>query len=183
MERITSHRFLENKTRLFVKLGIEIILLSIPKFLLIYGLAALLDIFLEVLIFDSAYFFIRRKAYGVHAASNSLCFILSILIFIGIPYLSQYFQLSNFLIILMFSINSIILSIYAPAPSKKNPISCKMKIKRLRIQALLSNGILFIIVVFVPILKVRMLISMGAVLAGFVILPIFKEEKKNERKD
>lgn len=177
LEKLKGHRSLDHKTTLTIKLGIEIILLSIPKFLLIYGLAALLHIFFEVLIFDSAYYFLRRKAYGAHATSNVFCLILSVLIFIGIPYMSQYFSLSSWVIVAMFITNSLILSFYAPAPTQKNPIYCEKKRKKLRFAALLHNGTLFALAALIPMVQIRMLISLGAVLSGCVVLPIFKGGK------
>lgn len=72
---------------LTVKLGLETLLINLSRLLVVYTVVLFIGLFFQVLVFNVSYYLIRRVAGGMHAPNNLLCSLLSVIAFIGIPYL------------------------------------------------------------------------------------------------
>ena len=105
---------LERRQALLVKLGIDTVLNVIPKLIITIILALLLHELVPVLVFMGSFLVLRGFAYGRHLKSDLLCTILTIFVFVGVPYvigtgISEVYRLLLSLIFV------IIISIFAPA--------------------------------------------------------------------
>lgn len=124
-----------------VEYGLESIYLTITKMIIIFSLAAVLNIFKEVIILSIFYNIIRCTAFGLHATKSIYCLITSTLMFIGGVYICNY-------LIISFTIKTIICLIclicifkYAPADTYKRPIIKASKRKRYKIISFISASI------------------------------------------
>lgn len=105
-----------------IKYGLEGLYLSITKIIVITLLAILLNIFFEYLILLILFNIIRFTAFGIHASKSIYCWISSIVIFLGIPFICKYIYI-NKLIILLISLACILLFLlFAPSDTPKRPL-------------------------------------------------------------
>jgi accessory gene regulator B len=118
---------LEGNKILAIQYGLEGLYLTISKFIVILFLSFILGIIKEFLIFCLFYNLIRMFAFGLHASKSYICLIVSIIIFVLIPYICKIIVLSLYLktIIGLFCLIMIIL--YAPADTHKRPLIKKNK--------------------------------------------------------
>ncbi len=105
-----------------IKYGLDVIFINISKFLIVFLSALILGIFKEVLILSVGMIVIRRYAFGVHAKSSFVCTILTFAMTIGGVYIVKQINCTNYVLIGVFLLTSLILSIYAPADTEKRPI-------------------------------------------------------------
>ena len=115
---------LERRQALLVKLGIDTVLNVIPKLIITIILALLLHEVVPVLVFMGSFLVLRGFAYGRHLESDLLCTILTIFVFVGVPYVIRT-GISEVYRLLLSLIFVIIISIFAPADTVKNPITSK----------------------------------------------------------
>ena len=126
-----------------IEYGLISIYMVITKSFLIFGLAFIIGIFKELLIFMVLYNFIRIPSFGLHASKSSICLICSTLIFIGSLFLSMYISINIYikLIIGIYTILRIFKN--APADTEKRPI---INNKRRNIYKYIST---FVAIIFV----------------------------------
>ena len=110
-----------------IKYGLEAIYISITKTLVILLLSFILGIFKETVITLILFNLLRMFAFGIHAKKSWQCWISSLIVFIGIPYLSIYLYLNDIclLLIIIYSIFTYIL--YAPSDTIKRPLINKKR--------------------------------------------------------
>ncbi|MCG0676975.1 accessory protein regulator protein B [Lactiplantibacillus plantarum] len=104
---------LERRQALLVKLGIDTVLNVIPKLIITIILALLLHELVPVLVFMGSFLVLRGFAYGRHLKSDLLCTILTIFVFVGVPYvigtgISEVYRLLLSLIFVIRQITSLI---------------------------------------------------------------------------
>lgn len=180
VERVAQKAAVQMESRLDVdeiallkfKLGIETLLINVSKMVVVYVLAAVFHLFWEVLLFNMSYAFIRMKAYGFHAQSSIVCTAASTLVFVGVPYMCTTVVLPPSVLLLLFGLNGALLFLYAPAGTKKNKIRDESSRRRLRNKALAANIALLAVTMVMPVPEWQALITCGAVLAGFMVMPI-----------
>ncbi|MGX7150810.1 accessory gene regulator AgrB [Enterococcus ureasiticus] len=171
LEKMTKQKELSKTEYLKCKLGLEVFLLNVTKLMVVYGLAFLVQLPLEVLIFHSAFMLIRFFAYGAHSSSSIGCTVISSVLFIGIPSLLQIVTLSTTGLLVVSLINFVILFKYAPGKTKKNHIGDGQRQRRLRRNALLANAILMVGLVL-PNLFISNLLIFGGLLCGLLVMPV-----------
>lgn len=131
------------------KLALEIILINFSKLSIIYLLSFTLEIPKAVLIFHLAFLYIRKYAYGAHSNSSLKCTIISLILFVGIPfYLVNFVLLPKRLLFIVLMINSILIFKFAPADTKKNPIIDLKKKRELRKKAMIANSVIILLLLF-----------------------------------
>lgn len=110
-----------------LRYGLEALYLNITKLIVLLFLSLLIGILKETCLFFLFYALIRTFAFGLHVKNSSWCWVLSILAFIILPFLSTiiipniYF---NFFVLVLCFFNFLI---YAPADTKKRPLVNKKK--------------------------------------------------------
>ncbi len=105
-----------------IKYGISNLYLQITKMIVITSIAIIFKIFIPYLIFILFYNIIRSTSFGIHAKKSYQCWISSIIIFIGIPCLSQTLIIKNIYKVIILSISIIFIALYSPADTEKKPI-------------------------------------------------------------
>lgn len=105
-----------------LKYGLLGLYLLISKSIIIFGIALLLGIFKELLIFTLIYNLIRMPSFGIHASKSWICLVASASVFILSTYISAKIIIPiNFKIILGV-IGIILICKNSPADTKKKPI-------------------------------------------------------------
>lgn len=117
-----------NQTKLEeIEYGLTSIYILITKSMIIFGIAFILGVLKEFIIFMIAYNIIRMPSFGLHATKSWICLISSILIFLSGLYISLLLQIPIYV--------KAILGIYciiriyqnAPADTHKRPIIDKRR--------------------------------------------------------
>ncbi len=105
-----------------IEYGLAGIYLTITKVIVILLLACILKIIPEVIMFMIIFNIIRTCSFGLHATKSWICLISSILIFILIPIVCQYANLSNNIKFLIGIITIFFIYKNSPADTYKRPI-------------------------------------------------------------
>lgn len=145
-ESIQNKVPLEKRQALLIKLGIDTILNVIPKLILTIVLALFLKELLSVSIFVISFLALRGFAYGRHLKSDLLCTILTITVFVGVPYLISFtdgIPIGGRILVSAFITLGI--GILAPADTKKNPITSNFRRQKLKRKAILVSTILSLV--------------------------------------
>ena len=171
---------LERRQALLVKLGIDTVLNVIPKLIITIILALLLHELVPVLVFMGSFLVLRGFAYGRHLESDLLCTILTIFVFVGVPYIVNFFDsIPGMMRGILGLILTVAIGLLAPADTIKNPITSKSLRKKLKKQAILLASMLSVLQLVVnPYFGMIILISM--VIAVLLLVPL-KGGKTNER--
>lgn len=154
-----------------VRLGMQVVVSNIAKFIVTYGLAIIFHIFWYTLTMHLAYMILRFYAHGAHAKSSLLCHIQNIIIFLLMPWLIVYLSIGKFEMLIFALIGYLIVIIYAPAATKKQPIPIRL-VKKKRI---LSIAVYMLLVIISFIIKepYSQLILFGIIVESITLLPIF----------
>lgn len=174
-----------------MKLGIEIILINLSKFIIIFFVAARLNLLKETLFMTLVFASIRKSSFGLHANNSIICTIISLIIFVFGPYISYYIKLNNYLVFIIFVLINLILYKYAPADTVNHPLLGKKLRKRLRKQSVIAGLVLMILALIIPNQSVKAMIIISVVSQILSILPItykilnrgYKNYEKYERAD
>ena len=127
--------------------GLESLYLFISKMIIISIIAIILGIFKEFIIFFIFFNIIRTFAFGLHANKSYICLIVSIIFFIGLPYLSTIIVIPKYhkIIIGILLISCILKN--SPADTLKRPIVNKKRRLKLKIYSTIIS-IIYVIISF-----------------------------------
>lgn len=166
-----------------MKLGIETILTNVTKGIIVYSAALILNLFFQTLILHIAYAALRKYSYGLHANSSTACSIISIVLFVGTPVLSQYLPFTSLMVIGCGLLFITLLYLYAPADTDKSPILGVERRRSLRNKSVVVCSVITIIALLYPDPFIRSLLMLGMALQIVMILPLtyklFKRSVKN----
>lgn len=166
-----------------IEYGLVSIYLTISKMIIILIIAYFLGIFKEMLLFSLIYNIIRMPSFGLHATKSWLCLIISIILFIGIPYLATiiYFPIIYKIMISIFCILFIFKN--SPADTKKKPIVNKKRRLRFKIISTTVSIIYSILVIILNNEIVCNYFLLSLILQNIMISPItyklFKQPYNN----
>lgn len=127
MNNITKYYDYDNTKISEIKYGIESLYLTITKTIIIFILAILLNITKELMLLFVFYSLIRLSGFGVHTKKSWHCWVTSLITFTGIPLLIKYIFLNETVIIISYTIFTLLLLMYAPADTEKRPLINKKK--------------------------------------------------------
>jgi len=164
-----SHKYNSVKLK-EIRYGLEAIYTIITKSLVIITISILLNFFKELLLFLIFYILLRSFAYGCHAKSNIRCWILSILLIIGLPYIFSLLYLNYSVILIIWSICFFTLFLFAPADTEKRPMKNRKKIIKFKIITIIIS-LLYLILMFLN-KKVVSSILPAMILEAFLVSPI-----------
>ncbi|MEK4861193.1 accessory gene regulator AgrB [Staphylococcus sp. FSL W8-0774] len=154
-----------------VRLGMQVVVSNIAKFIVTYGLALIFHVFWYTLVTHIAYMILRFYTHGAHAKSSILCHIQNILIFLIMPWLIVKLSIGHFTMLLFALIGYFIVITYAPAATKKQPIP-KRLVNRKRILSIVLY-IILVIISFIVKEPYSQLILFGLIVESTTLLPIF----------
>ena len=153
-------------------LGMEILLHNIPKIFLMIAVASLLGILTETLMTWLPFAFVRRYASGLHAKTGISCTVVTLLMFVGVPYILQNVYINEAVLFLLFLIIGFGVYKYAPADTAARPLIGKKKRARLKRQAVGSIVIIFAVALVLQNGMFYALIAFGCLCALAAILPL-----------
>jgi len=160
------------KDLLKLERGLNIVLINVEKFIVIFAIAIYFKIFFEALLMSLVFGFIRNKAFGIHAKSSTMCTITSILMFDLGAYLSKFISLNNYIIFFIFIILNIFIFMYAPADTEKHPLINKNKRNTLKRQAMTRGIIIMVLALLVPNGNIKVLMTLSCIFSVIIILPV-----------
>ena len=102
--------------------GLEGLYSFVTKFGAMLILNIIFKTWLEFLVFQFTYSFIRAVAFGTHAKNNILCWISTSITFIGLPLFIKYIEITKLILLIVSIISSIIIIIFAPADTEARPL-------------------------------------------------------------
>lgn len=105
-----------------LKYGLVAIYLLVTKLIIILILAFLLGILKEVILFTIIYIPIRAVSFGLHATKSWICLIVSTLLFVGLPFVSQYLLMPTYIKLIIGIISILLMFKNSPADTHKRPI-------------------------------------------------------------
>jgi accessory gene regulator B len=163
--------------------GLEGLYRTIPKLIIILLLSFLIGSFKEIILLILLFNVLRHFAFGVHAPSSYICFIISIIIFIGASIIIPLLVI-NKLIRLLIGLGGVIIFImFAPADTRKRPL---INIKKRRHFKLLSVSLAIIYTLLALIIKDNLITNtflFALIIESILILPLtyklFNEPYRN----
>jgi len=166
-----------------IVLGIEILIINITKFIIIYVLAIILGVVSQTLIVHTAFLLIKRYSFGLHALNSTVCTVVSCFMFVAVPLLLSEQGIGNYVVIVTFAGVIFILYRYAPADTKARPLLGKQIRMQLKVKAVTCGVILMAIALLVSSPSTKLLLALGAVYQSISILPttykLLKRSVKN----
>ena len=142
----------------------------LSKTIIISIIALLLGIFKEFIMFLLFYGILRSVGFGSHASSNVKCWLITIFLLIGLPYICSLINIPYRLKIILWITCFINYYIFSPAATKKKPIvSNRYRIKLKIIILLISIIYLFLII---KIDNLSNIIIASMILEAFLTNPI-----------
>lgn len=127
MNFICKYQSISDYDKKKVKYGLEGLYLTITKMVLLTILVLLLNMFKEFILVVVFFNVIRYTGFGFHAEKSYQCLLFSTFNFIAIPFLLLHIQLSDFFVYTICAICIFHYLLFAPADTKKRPLSNKRK--------------------------------------------------------
>ena len=132
-----------------ISYGFESLYITITKTIVIFSIALLLGIMKEVFLILIFYNIIRTTAFGMHAKKSSHCYVISIVMFIGMGLICKYVEINLYVKLILVAFSYITLVLYAPADTYKRPLLNAKKRKIYKIITILNSLVyIFLIIIF-----------------------------------
>jgi accessory gene regulator B len=162
---------LDHIAYLKMRLGMQVFVSNFFKTIVAYSVSILCNLFFYTLTVHITYFLIRHFAHGAHAKTPLLCHIQNLLLFVFLPWLVVYTQLNSIIFYTLGILSFIVLSIYAPAATKKQPIPARLKPRKKR-NTIIVTVLLIILSMFLS-EPYQQLVLLGIIIIAVLQLPIF----------
>ena len=165
-----------------LKLGAEIFLISVSKYIIIYSLAVWLGVLPQTFATHVAYGLIKRYSFGLHALNSTVCTVVSCIMFVFIPLLLTDLRVNNYMVVIVFAVVIGILYRYAPADTEARPLIGSRLRKELNRKAVTCGVVVGTAAFLIPSESIRLLLMLGAVYQSISILPLtYKILRRSER--
>lgn len=172
-----------------MKFGLEILLINISKFIMVFFIANQFNLLKETLFMTLIFGTIRSTAFGLHAKSSIMCTLVTSIMFIGGPYVSYNIQLNNYIVLALFIIITFCFYKCAPADTENHPILGENLRLKLRKKTVLKSLVFMIIALIVKIQVIKAMILLATGFVAISTLPItyrilnrrYKNYEKYER--
>ncbi|MGW7977304.1 accessory regulator AgrB [Staphylococcus xylosus] len=168
---------LDNIEYLKMRLGMQVVVSNLFKTIVIYGVSLLCNMFLYTLTVHLSFFIIRYFAHGAHAKNSLACYLESLVYFVLLPWIVGYIQVSSLIMYPLALIGLIIISLYAPSATKKQPIPQRLR-KGKKIKAICVTICLLLISLFLT-EPYQQLILLGIIIIAILQFPIFFPKEDN----
>lgn len=159
--------------------GISVIFLNLPKTITLLFIAKKLKIIKPVMLAMSFYGLIRNFSLGIHAKTSIRCFVVGMMNYLGIAYISHAISIPKKLYNLLYAYCFCIYMLYAPAGTDLNPID-KNQYKPFK---LISLVIIFVYYWIGRISSklIRNIATLAVISQSFSIIPlIYKLQKRGD---
>lgn len=155
-----------------IRYGLEVFYLTITKTIVIFTLAYILKLFKSLILLFLFYTLLRLTAFGLHAKKSWQCWISSGFVFILIPYIISNIEIIKSVQIIVASIGTLLIGIYAPADTEKRPIINKKRRGIFKIISILTSMSYTILLFFVKSNLLCNALMFSIILQVVMILPI-----------
>ena len=177
---ISKHNELDHYNEVKIKYGLEVMYSFITKTVAIIIMSLVFGFFVDNLLVLIFYGILRTFAHGVHAKTNSNCWISTMITYFITGVTCKYFIFNNLLIYIISILSFIIIAIYAPSDSIHRPIKRKNKRIALKIKAILTS-IMLISILLLTKFKYKPSIIISLILCVISINPITYKILKTSR--
>jgi len=130
--------------------GLEGIISTFFKTILIFIIGYCLKIILPLTLAIASFGLLRTFASGVHLKNGWTCMLFSTALFLSIAYAGIYIPLPRLIKAAVFLVSILLLYLYAPADTEERPLVCEKTRRDLKISALVTAGIVFVIAMILP---------------------------------
>ena len=155
-----------------IKYGVATLYNFFIKCLIIFPAAYFLNIFKEFIIFCIIYNIIRIPSFGLHATTNMICAISSLIIFTVVPYISILIEINPVIQILVILLSSILLIVNSPADTKKRPIINKKRRKIYKFMTFILCVVYILVFIVANNLLLKNIIMFSLILQSILTSPI-----------
>ena len=162
----------DDKKLLEIRYGLESLLLSLFKIIVIVAISFIFKTTKELLLFLLTYGLLRLTGFGVHAKKSSQCWYTSIPIFTLIPYLIDRVIIHKHLLTSILFISLVVLAIYAPADTEKRPLINKKKRKIYKVITIIISIIYMVVIVAIKNNYIVNLLFFSIILETILVIPI-----------
>ncbi len=152
-----------------MKLGLEILLINISKFFIVFLIASYFNLLKESLFMTLVFATIRSTAFGLHAKNSIVCTLITTIMFVVGPYVSYNIELNNDIVLLVFIIMNFCFYKYAPADTENHPIlgeDLRLKLRKITV----LKSLLFMVITLI--IKIEVIKTMIILAVGFNIISI-----------
>lgn len=169
--RIKDNYHYDNNKILEIRYGLETLYVSVVKLLTVFIISIFIHAAKELCVFYLSYAILRLFGFGLHAKNSLQCWILTIPIFILIPYLIKTISINNYYyyFVILFIL---LLLIYAPADTEKRPLINNKKRRIYKILTIIISTIYFIFIILSRNYLIKNSLSFSIILESIVVLPI-----------
>lgn len=128
--------------------GLEALYITITKTIVIFSIALILDIIKEVFLILLFYNILRTTAFGMHAKKSSHCYIISIVMFIGMGFICKYVSINLYIKLIVVAFSYITMLLYAPADTYKRPL---LNVRKRKIYKIITivNSLIYISLIII----------------------------------
>lgn len=165
-----------------LKYGLESLYISVTKLLIIAAITFILGIFKEFLITLLLFNIIRFFGFGFHAGNSTICLLFSSVLFVGISFIFAKINFSDYFLLLLEIISSLVLLIYAPADTLKRPLPNKRKRVIRKISTISISIIYIVLTIFIKAPFVNFFCSaliLEAIMVSPLTYKIFNQPYRN----
>lgn len=152
--------------------GLEALYITISKTVVIFTVSLLFGVIKEVLFILLFYNIIRTTAFGMHAKKSSHCYIISIVLFIGMGLICKYIDINLYVKLILVIVSFITLIIYAPADTYKRPLLNPKKRKIYKIITVINSLIYIFIIIIFRNSSISNYLTLGILDASLMIHPL-----------
>ena len=131
-----------------IEYGIEALYITFTKTIVISLISLLLGVIKEVFFILVFYNIIRTTAFGMHAKTSLQCYIISIVLFVGLAIVCKYIDINYYLKVILSIICFIHVAIFAPADTYKRPLINKKKRHVYKFASIMVSIIYVILITF-----------------------------------
>ena len=155
-----------------MKYGLEGLYLTFTKLVIIFLIAALLGYLKEILIMLIFFNIIRYPAFGAHANKSSTCLILSIILILGLTYITINIEFNTITKALIGLLCFMAFLLFAPADTEKRPLTNKRKRRIRKIASCIVALIYILLILFINNTIISNLILTALIIESLMINPI-----------
>lgn len=152
--------------------GLESLYITITKTIVIFSIALILGIIKEVFLILVFYNIIRTTAFGMHAKKSSHCYIISIIMFIGMGFICKYIGINLYIKLVLVAFSYITMILYAPADTYKRPLINAKKRKNYKIITIINSLIYISLIIIFRDKSISNYLTMGLLDASLMIHPL-----------
>lgn len=189
VERLNRSLNKEGLELIKMRLGIQIVLINLTKFIVIFFIAAQFNLLKEAIFMSLVLGSVRRSSFGIHSNNSIVCTIITSIVFLFGPYLSYNLELNNYFVFIIFLVINLLLFKYAPADTEKHPLLGKKLRSKLKRQSVTTGIFLMILTLAIPIQSIKIMIVISVSAQVVSLLPItykilnrgYKNYEKYER--